>query len=180
MLLFVGRLHPQKGILGLIRVMRELVETDRRDVHLVVAGAGPQESEARQLAAELGISERVHWLGRRSDVPSLMRASTLLVLPSLWEGMPNAVLEAMAAGLPVVASRIDGTVELVTPGLTGWLFEPGNEASLFETLRAALDSPDLWREFADRSQVTVRKHFSWNDAAAAYSRLWRTLIDRRR
>ena len=72
--------------------------------------------------------ERVHWLGRSDEIPSLLKAADVLVLPSLWEGMPNVVLEAMAARRAVVATAVEGSEDLVTPGQTGWLVPPADPA----------------------------------------------------
>jgi glycosyltransferase involved in cell wall biosynthesis len=175
-LLFVGRLHPQKGLMTLLEAMRVLVIDEHRKIQLLIAGAGPLEKEGRKFVAERGLGPCVHWLGARRDVPSLMRASTLLVLPSRWEGMPNVVLEAMAAGLPVVATAVDGTVEVVTSEITGTLCRPEDPRALADAIRSVLDAPEAARECADRAQQSVRKHFTWTHSAAAYVRLWRLLM----
>jgi glycosyltransferase involved in cell wall biosynthesis len=179
-LLFVGRLHPQKGLDQLVEAMWELVDTDRRDVHLLVVGQGPERTKLEPQTRAGALAKRVHWLGQRRDVASLMKSSTLLVLPSVWEGMPNVVLEAMAAGLPVVATKVDGTAELITDGETGWLCGAGTEWPLDEALRDALDSPQVRRDRAEKAQAVAREHFTWDSTAAAYSRLWHSLIESRR
>ena len=178
-LLFAGRLHPQKGLSDLLHAFQQLVAADKRDVHLLIAGRGPLERKARKFVEVRGLDSRVHWLGTRRDLPAVMRASTMLVLPSLWEGMPNVVLEAMAAGLPVVATAVDGTQELLAPRATGWLCRPGDVESLTTTLRQALDAPAARREFAARAQQTARKHFTWDTSAEGYSLLWRELLGER-
>jgi glycosyltransferase involved in cell wall biosynthesis len=179
-LLFVGRLHPQKGLDELLGAMWELVEDDRRDVHLLIVGQGPERIRLEPQTRAGVLEKRVHWLGQRRDVASLMKSATLLVLPSLWEGMPNVVLEAMAAGLPVVATKVDGTAELITDGETGWLCGAGTEWPLEEALRDALDSPEARRDRAAKAQISVRAKFTWDAAAVAYSQLWRSLLDSKR
>jgi starch synthase (maltosyl-transferring) len=175
-LLFVGRLHRQKGVFDLLSAMEHLEAVEERNVHLLMVGDGPLRVEAEEFTDCSLIQSRVHWLGKRDDVASLMKASTALVLPSLWEGMPNVVLEAMAAGLPVLATGVDGTRELVTHNVTGRLCLPGNPDSLAMALRDLLTSPASTSEMAARAQRTVTKHFTWNAAAAGYDRLWRRLL----
>ncbi len=175
-LLFVGRLHRQKGVFDLLSAMLQLEAVEERNVHLLMVGDGPLRGEAEAFVAGSLIQSRVHWLGKRDDVASLMKSSTALVLPSLWEGMPNVVLEAMAAGLPVVATGVDGTRELVTHNVTGRLCEPGRSDSLAAALAALLDAPAAASEMAARAQLSVAKHFTWGSAAAEYDRLWRRLL----
>jgi glycosyltransferase involved in cell wall biosynthesis len=104
-LLFVGRLDPQKGPFVLMAAARELLP-HHNGLHVLVVGDGPLAENLRKWVAKENLSDHIHFAGRRNDVPSLLRAVELFVLPSLWEGLPNVVLEAMAAGVPVVASRV--------------------------------------------------------------------------
>ncbi len=140
--LFVGRLTPQKGV-DLLLDAAEQVIAARPDWHLAIAGAGPDQAalQARSDRSSL-LTGHVHWLGQRSDIPSLLKAADLLVLPSLWEGMPNVVLEAMSAALPVVASAVEGTEDLVETGRTGWLVPPGDRAALASALIDAASDPE--------------------------------------
>ncbi len=105
------------------------------------AGEGPLEDEVRHAAAHLGIGAAIDLLGHRGDVPELLAAADLFVLPSRFEGLPLAVLEAMAAGVPVVATRIGGTEEAVLDGITGHLVRPGDPDALAEAIAAALADP---------------------------------------
>jgi len=178
-LLFVGRLHPQKGGVFLLEGFRRISETDS-DLHLLIVGKGPLEKDVLEFARTHGLESRVHLAGRRSDVPSLMRSASALVLPSLWEGMPNVVLEAMASGLPVIATSVDGTTELVEPGRTGWLCEPGSAAALARVMRQVLDRPEVAKGIALAAQQYVAERFTWDVAAASYDRLWRCLLSGRR
>jgi len=190
-LLFVGRLHVQKGVSDLLEAMWELVDEEKRDVHLLIVGEGPEQEKLQASVRWTPFAERVHWLGHRRDVASLMKASTLLVLPSLWEGMPNVVLEAMAAGLPVVATDVDGSAELVKDGETGWLCNAGHFQSATEVTHSprnaglpslagalgdALDFPRERRELANAAQALVQKGFTWDDVSRSYDALWRQLL----
>jgi glycosyltransferase involved in cell wall biosynthesis len=109
---FVGRLHWQKGVDWLLRLMPDaLASLPRHD--LLIVGVGPQQAKLKRLAGSLGIGKRVHFAGWCDNVAAVLRASQLFVLPSRWEGMPNALLEAMASGLPVVAADVEGVTELL-------------------------------------------------------------------
>ncbi len=103
--------------------------------HLAIAGDGPERARLLDaLATRPGLSACVHWLGRRDDVPGLLKSADVLVLPSHWEGMPNVVLEAMAARRAVVATAVEGTEDLVLPGETGWLVPPRDPPALARAL----------------------------------------------
>ena len=169
--LYVGRLDPQKGLEVLVDAAAD-VARDRPAWHLAVAGDGPLRDELVARAAAAGLGDRVRWLGRRGDVPGLLRAADCLVLPSLWEGMPNVVLEAMAAGLPVVATAVEGTEDLVIPGATGWLVPPGRPGPLADALREAAADPDRRRALGRAGRARVEAEFAPARVVAAYERLW--------
>jgi len=170
--LYVGRLDPQKGLPVLLEAAA-IVAASRPDWHLALAGDGPDRRALQDRADGLpGLSGRVHWLGRRDDVPALLKGADLLVLPSLWEGMPNVVLEAMAARRAVVATAVEGTEDLVIPGQTGWLVPPGEVAPLASALlEAAADSSRRIR-FGEAGRARVEARFTPGRVVEAYERLW--------
>ena len=133
----VARLQPVKGHSFLIdaaaRVMR-----DHRNVHLVLVGDGPLRSEIESQIVRHGLTDRIHLLGDRSDASRLIPGFDFLVLSSLHEGSPNAVMEAMAAGVPVVATAVGGTKELIIDGKTGYLAPPADHEALAERIAFAL------------------------------------------
>ena len=110
--IFVGRLDPQKGPLLLLEAIRVLAR-DYHDLHFLLVGEGPLRGELEAFVDAHDLCSQVHFAGWRHDVPALLKGADFLVLPSHWEGMPNVVLEAMAAGLPVVSTRVEGTAELI-------------------------------------------------------------------
>ena len=174
--LYVGRLDPQKGLPDLLDAAGRVVDR-RPDWHLVLAGDGPERDRLRALAEDRPrLAGRVHWLGRRGDVPSLLKAADVLVLPSLWEGMPNAVLEAMAARLPVVATAVEGTEDLVAPGETGWLVPRASPGPLADALLDAASDPDRLRRFGDAGRARVERDFAPSRTVLAYERLWAGLL----
>jgi glycosyltransferase involved in cell wall biosynthesis len=134
----VGLLNPAKGQDLLLRA---LAEPGCERLHLLVVGHGDDEPALRALCAELRLESRVHFTGWREDVPALVAAADLLCLPSRWEGLPYAVLEAMAAGRPVVATAVDGARELVEDGATGFLCPVGSVPALGAALARLLALP---------------------------------------
>lgn len=129
----VARLDPQKDPLGLIQAFARLVERDSR-CHLLLAGVGALEDAARECAERRGVSGRVHFLGVCGDVPDLLAAADLFALASRWEGSPLAVMEAMAARLPVVATAVGEVPELVATGVSGILVPAGSIEKLADAL----------------------------------------------
>lgn len=166
-LLFVGRTVYQKGLDVLLGALGSLKTLGWE---LDIVGDGPQLPQLRADVAALGLRTRVRFLGwqDRAELPALMAGANLFLNPSRHEGMPNAVLEAMASGLPVIATQIAGNEELVQPGQNGLLVPAEN----VEALRAALAElvPDAERRQAmgSRSRKIVEADYSWGRVAAAY------------
>ena len=141
-LLCVARLAPAKNHALLLRTVARLRESGR-DVSLTLVGDGPLRGRLEELARELGISERVRFAGRRTDTPAFYRDCDLFVLLSDYEGMPMSIIEAMASGLPVVATRAGGVGELVDDGVSGALVE-ADAAAAAEAIAAICDDPALY------------------------------------
>jgi starch synthase (maltosyl-transferring) len=176
LVLSIGRLNIQKGLPDLLDAA-EWVITRRPDWHLVLVGDGPERNWLlARLAARPALAERVHWLGRRDDVPALLKTADLLVLASLWEGMPNVVLEAMAARRAVVATAVEGSEELVIPGQTGWLIPPHDPDALGRTLLEAAEDPDRSRRYGAAGRARVEAEFSLDRMVSAYEHLWAGLL----
>jgi len=138
-LLAVARLTPQKGVDVAVRALAQLPG----ETVLVVLGEGPERATLESLARELGVERRVFLLGRVPDVAAWLRRSSALVHPARWEGFGLAVLEAMLAGLPVVASNVSSLPELVVDGETGLLVPPDDPAALASAVATALQRPEL-------------------------------------
>ena len=146
-ILFVGRLHPQKGIGTLLKALARLAK-DRPSLtwRLQLAGTGPFEHELKVMAKELGIDQGVVFLGHVGEVDALLAACDCFVLPSLSEGMSNALLEAMACGLPCIATDIPGNNSLIQDQCNGWLVPPNDEQALAEAIVTLAESEGL-RQF---------------------------------
>lgn len=171
LLLSVGRFTPQKDQITLIRAVRSLADPALR---LILAGDGPERDAC--VAAAAG-DDRIAFLGQRDDVGDLMAGAELLVLPSRFEGLPLVALEAMALGLPVVASRIDSVREALGPAHP-FLAEPGDPADFATAISVALATPrDLVAAHAQRRHA---RHFTAARAAADTAALYRAVIDRPR
>jgi glycosyltransferase involved in cell wall biosynthesis len=133
---FVGRMVPEKGLETLFDAWKEAFGA-REDVRLLLVGDGPLDAPLRARAERLGIARQVQFLGHQDHVEPALAQADLGVLPSLVEGLSNTLLEYMAGGLPVVASRVSGSEDLVVPGRNGWLFSPSDVGDLSACLREA-------------------------------------------
>ena len=167
----VGRLDPVKDQAGLLEAFAR-VQPGHPGARLVVVGEGPCRAELMALTATLGIGPRVRFLGERTDVPLLLKGMDLFVLPSIAEGISNTILEAMATGLPVIATRAGGNPELVEDGITGALVPARDRAALAEVLAAYLrDSVRrAARGAAGRRRATA--HFDLGRMATEYRQLY--------
>jgi len=139
-ILMVGRLAEGKGFEDLLATI-ERVESE--DVSVYIAGDGPLRGELEETSERRGLSGRIHLLGYRDDVPSLMAACDVFVLPSYREGTPRVITEAMASGLPVIATDIAGIPEQIEDGTNGFLISPGDVDALASCLDRLVSSPDL-------------------------------------
>jgi glycosyltransferase involved in cell wall biosynthesis len=154
-ILTVARLHPQKGLEFLLDAARQVP-----DALFLVAGEGPQRPALEQEARALGLGARVRFLGFRTDVPELLANCDLFVLPSLFEGLPISVLEAMAAGKPVVATSVGGTDEAVVDGDTGLLVPPGDAPALATAIRQLIHDGALAERLGAAGRARVAAHFT--------------------
>lgn len=174
----VGRLALQKGQRHLIGAMPALLEQVPR-AHAVIAGGGDLEEYLRDLATEVGVAERVHVLGPRRDVPALMHAVDVFAMPSIWEGFGLVLLEAMAAGRPIVASRVATIPEVVLDGETGVLVPPGDPQALAEALARLANDPQLATQLGEAGRERLRCHFSIDKMVGDTELLYRELLEDR-
>jgi glycosyltransferase involved in cell wall biosynthesis len=166
----ISRLAKDKGIEDLLSALSRVPRA-----HLVIVGDGPLLPELRALAEQLGVARRTHFMGRRDDVERVLAASDILALPSYREGTPRAITEAMAAGLPVVATDVGGIPEQVVDGRNGYLVPPGKLAALAARITRLLAEPDLRRKMG---AVARRRARTWSSAkmVADIDTLYRTLL----
>jgi glycosyltransferase involved in cell wall biosynthesis len=171
----LGRLAEQKGYRYLLEAAASLISQFPL-LQVVLAGDGPLRPQLEAQANQLGMGHHVQFMGHRSDVQSVLDAGDVFVLPSLWEAMPFAVLEAMACGIPVVATRVAGIPELVEPGITGMLAPPANGAALADSIQALLTMPDRGGGLAAAARARIEERYSLRAMLAQTSRLYRQLL----
>jgi|KBSSwiStaDraftv2_1062776.scaffolds.fasta_scaffold39243_3 glycosyltransferase involved in cell wall biosynthesis len=174
----VGRLVPNKGQALLVDALGEL-QTTHPDLVLLLVGDGPDRDALAAHAASRGVAARVVFASRRQDVADVLAASTLFVLPSFAEGIPLALLEAMAAGLPVVATAVPGTMDVVTDPSLGVLVPPHDAGALAAGIARLLDHPDEARGMALAGQAHVRRHFDLGSMVAATAALYQSVLAER-
>ena len=168
--LFVGRLVPQKNPECLVAALAMLDPEQRPWIAL--AGDGPLRERIGQLALEAGVLADMHFLGVRSDTARLMQVADFLVLPSRFEGLSNALLEAMAAGCPVIASAVGGTPELIEDGRNGLLFTPGSADALSACMAQLCADPALRSTLSRRALEHVAQHHAVPALVAATSAVY--------
>jgi glycosyltransferase involved in cell wall biosynthesis len=155
LVLTVARLDEQKGHKFLLEAIRQVPEGI-----FVLAGDGPKRAALETQALDLGIADRVLFLGHRPDIPDLLASCDLFVLPSLYEGLPLSILEAMAAGKAVVATAVGGTPEAVLDGITGLLVPPGSPEALANAIRKVLSHLELACKMGSAGKARIREEFS--------------------
>lgn len=170
----VGRLWPQKRVKDLIWAA-DLLKSLRDDAHLVIVGDGPQRARLERYRRQNEITDRVHFLGERGDVTALMRQFDLLWLASAYEGQSNAILEAMAAGLPVVATDIPGNRDLVIPDQTGYLIPVGDRFEFARRTHWLLEDEGLRRRLGQAGRLRVATEFTVERMVARHAELYQEL-----
>jgi len=171
----VGRIQPVKDHANLLRsfaiAIQEHAELANR-LRLAIVGDGPLRAQMQTLAGELGISDRVWMPGERSDVPNVMRGLHCFTLPSLSEGISYTLLEAMASGLPVVATDVGGNGELVQTNRTGLMVPPANPQALSRALVEVASDPAQARQMGNAGRKFVEARFSQKAMLSAYQRVY--------
>lgn len=178
-ILSVGRLEPQKDpetLLQAFRILQDQQTSLPRQIRLLFVGDGPLRSLLEHRVQANGLHDVVHFTGWRPDAASLIRMADVLVLPSRWEGLPNVILEAQAAGTPVIASAVDGCLDLIHDQLTGRLFEPGNAERLAAALQLHITQPHNATRMAHEAQQQLRRLCSWELCIDSYDRLLLQLL----
>jgi len=171
--LFCGRVHHQKNLLQLLQEFAWLRQQHPAAGELDLVGDGPMRPELERAADRLGIAQVVRWHGWQSKAQLLLhyQAAGCFLNPSLYEGMPNTVLEAMACGLPVIASNVGGNSTLVRPEENGLLFDLGRPGALGAAMARMLAEPSLRRQWGRQGRARAEREFSWSRSAEKYLEL---------
>lgn len=175
----VGRLDPVKDHSTLLKAFAHLLKIRphlQNNLRLVIAGGGILETSLRNEAGALGIDRQVWFAGPRDDVPSLLLHFDLFVLSSIAEGIPMTVLEAMAAGVPVVATDVGGVREVIRPYIDGLLVPPGAQESLASAIAILMENKDLRIDMARSARQRVTDKFSLDAMTAAYKEMYTILL----
>ena len=180
LIVLVGNMHTDvKGHPLLIQAAAEVVREFPK-TRFVFAGDGALRSELEDQVARLGLQENVLFLGRRNDVPEILACCDIGVLPSKAEGLPNAVLEYLAAGLPTVASNVGGNAEIIQDGQNGLLFPSDNAQALGQALLRLLREPEFASALGRAGQDHVRKNFSFDRMIDQVDKMYSELLEARR
>jgi glycosyltransferase involved in cell wall biosynthesis len=171
----IGRLAPQKGIEYLLYAVPKILESMPKKKFLVV-GEGDEKNKLKKLAEKLNISQNVIFAGLRNDVKEILAITDVFVLPSLFEGLPIVILEAMLAGKPIVATDIPGTDELIVNGETGILIPPKDADSLASAIINVFKNLEKAKEMGASGRKRIEKYFSINETVRKTEELYEVLV----
>lgn len=172
-LIMVARFVPQKDHLLLIEALRRVDSKWR----LLLVGEGPLQPMVERAIAKAGLRDRIECLGDRSDIPALLASADLFVLATKWEGLPLCILEAMRAGLPVIATDVGGVAEAVTDGVTGYLTRRGDVEQMTARMAELLASPQMLASMGDAARARYERDFNVRTMANATWTLYRDLMN---
>jgi sugar transferase (PEP-CTERM/EpsH1 system associated) len=172
----VGRLDPVKDHETLFRAFKVFSDKNPESSYLVVLGKGQLEDRLKTVARELDISKKIIFAGDEVPIPEFYRCMDVYVLPSIFEGISNTILEAMASGLPVITTRVGGNTELVEDGQTGFLFNTGDYRSLAEKLTVYFMNSTLAREHGLAGRARTEKQFSVSEMVNKYEKIYTSLL----
>jgi glycosyltransferase involved in cell wall biosynthesis len=171
----VARLNPEKDVETLLRASA-IVARQLPEYRLEIAGDGPSRTALESLAKELNLGEQAKFLGRVDDVPALLSRASMLVLPSRMEGISLTLLEAMARGLPCVATRVGGNPEVVIDGETGLLVAAEDPESLARAIQTLWDNPERAKALGHAGRARAERHFDIRRTVATYESIYQTAI----
>ena len=169
-MLWAGRLDPVKGLLVLINAFGDVAS--QTSAHLLLAGDGPLRLKLAKQIARLNLGARVHLLGPRTDVPGLLKIATVFVFPSRTEGLPNALLEAMAAGCPIIATDVPGCRDLITHDRTGLLVPYGDTSRLADGIRHLIRDTVMAKRLAEDASQVVNRDWHLDSTHRSYAALY--------
>lgn len=167
----VANLRPEKSHETLLAAAATLVDS-HPELRFRIVGDGPRRAELERLAATLGVSRHVEFLGHREDVPALLSDADVFVLPSRSEAFPNGAIEAMAAGLPVIACATGGLLDLIEADRTGILVPPGNVEAMSRALRSLIDAPARAEAIGAAAREWVHQRYSFERMVASFDDLY--------
>jgi glycosyltransferase involved in cell wall biosynthesis len=176
---FIGRLHPVKGVTFLIKAMK-LIKNEEPNTKLIIIGDGSEKERLKEIARELNLEPSVIFLQQvpNQSIPKYTVASDVFVLPSLSEGFPLTILEAMASGLPVVSTRVGGLSEIITEGENGFLVEPGKPEQLAEKILFFLKNDEARAKVSENNKEKA-KQYSWESIVSKVEAIYYEVLKNR-
>lgn len=172
----VTRFSVQKAPLDTILAFHEISKKGYTNIRLLMVGDGPLLSEAKILAKDLSLEDKIIFLGLRKDIPVLLKAMDIFILSSLWEGLPRVIPQAMAAGVPVIATKIDGNSEIVIDKISGILVEPNNHAQIAESVIELIENTTYTKKIIDQAKENLNE-FDENKMVADTYLLYQQLLN---
>lgn len=170
----IGRLSEQKGMTYFIKAIPAVIRVHPETFFLIV-GIGPEEKNLKMLVQETGVGAYIEFMGYRKDIQNLISQIDLLVLSSLWEGLPLTPIEAFSVGKTVIATAVDGTVEIVRDGIDGFLVEPKNSAALAERLIHVIENPEEKHRLEVSAKERYMVNYSFTQFAHSYLSYYKRL-----
>ena len=180
LILFVGRLSEEKGVAYLIEAMPEILK-EIPNISLMIIGDGPEKNNLEELVKRLNLAKNIIFRGwiPNKDLNKVYRNADIFVLPSLREGLPVVLLEAMACGTPVVASKVGGIPDIIKNGENGFLIEPKNSKEFADKIIRLLLDEKLKQKFSEEGLKIVQKRFSWNVVVEKFVEIYRDLLKKK-
>jgi len=173
----VSRLRHEKGNDVLLQAWH-LVQKQKPEARLILVGDGPSEAQLKRLARELNILESVEFAGMQSDIPTRLHQANIGILPSRWEGMPNALLEYMASGLASIATRVSGSEDLIQSGVNGLLVESEDYEGMAQALLTLLGNAELIQKYGAAARQTVEQSYTIEYVTKRYLEVYQRLLTR--
>jgi glycosyltransferase involved in cell wall biosynthesis len=157
-------------------LMRSLKELGDQRVHLTLAGTGPNFDQGKALATELGVASSISFLGDRADIPELLAANHIFILSTHYEGFPISILEAMRAGMPIIATAVNGIPEQIIDGVTGLLVPPEDPTALAQAIKRLAADPILRQQLGQAAQAKFQREFTCTKMVEVTNQLYRTML----
>jgi len=171
----VVKLNKRKGVSTLIDGAKRIIK-DCPDIRFVIVGSGPEKEKLQNMVKSLGLDKHIAFLGYQKDLVSTLQSFDLMVLPSLTEGLPAILLEAMALKVPIIATSVGGTPEIIENGVNGFLVPPKNSQKLSEKIIEVYKNPDLTSKFVKESLVRFEKFFTAKKTASEYEKVYMQIL----
>lgn len=175
----VSKARYEKGLDVLLQAWH-IVHKHVPDAQLIIVGSGPLQPQLQHMAEALNIAQSVEFAGLQSDIPAQLHRGLIGILPSRWEGMPNALLEAMASGLACIATRVSGSEDVIQPGINGLLVESEDYQAMAKALITLLQAPELALQYGNAAHTLIEQSYTLEHILDMYIQIYHDLISKTR